>query len=70
MKGGGKSQRKLDGVDEKGEIKKTGDDSRENKKKNQDISFIWENYTLILQLFKIYQSSPSIINLFNLILFP
>ena len=69
IKRGRRSWRKLDGAEENGEIKKTGDNSRENMK-NQDISFIWENYTLILQLFKIYQSSPSVINLINSILVP
>ena len=32
MKRGRRSWRKLDGAEENGEIKKTGDDSRENKR--------------------------------------
>ena len=37
MKGDGRSWRKLNGAKENGEIKKTGDGSRENKKRNHDI---------------------------------
>ena len=33
MKRGRRSWRKLDGAEKSGEIKKTGDDSRENKRK-------------------------------------
>ena len=33
MKRGRRSWRKLEGAEENGEIKKTGDDSRENKRK-------------------------------------